>query len=243
MSEISSIPPPPPTPPPPPPPAAARGTEFDFARAFTFAFEDPNWLQKILIGGLFVLAGFVVIGWFFILGYMARLARNVMNGTDLPLPEWDNLGDAFAEGFRLFVIGFVYYLPLVVLALLIGIPAAIAGAMQNESLEFLGSGFAGCMACLIVPVAFAITLWLPAALLRSVATGQMSSAFEVGAIWQFIRTNVLNYLLAIAVYIVARFLGGIGVILFCIGVIFTAFWALLVQTHGFAQAWRLRKNP
>ena len=72
--------PPPPAPPLTTPPAA----QLDFAKPFTFVFEDPRWLNKILIGGLFYLAGFLVIGWFFILGYVARLTRNVVGGVAQP---------------------------------------------------------------------------------------------------------------------------------------------------------------
>src|SRR5687768_15580892 len=71
MSDTQYIPPPPPPPPPsmtggtlPPPPAP--GTQFDFGKPFTYVFDDPRWLQKILIGGLFYLAGFLIVGWFFI---------------------------------------------------------------------------------------------------------------------------------------------------------------------------------
>jgi len=38
---------------------------------------------------------------------------------------------------------------------------------------------------------------------------------------------------------VARFAVPFGMILFCIGIVFTAFWAMVVATYGFAQAYRL----
>lgn len=241
MSEISYTPPPPP-PLPPAPPVQTAG--FDFTKPFTFVFDDPRWMQKILIGGLFYLAGFLIIGWFFVLGYCARLARNVMNGVEHPLPEWDDLGDFFAEGLRLVGVVIVYIFPIIVIAIMLGIPAAIVGAMNDGKgpAQALASGFAGCMACLLVPISLGITLWLPGALLRVVAEERIGAAFDFAAIWQFIRDNVGNYLLAIAVYIVARFLGGFGIILFCIGVIFTGFWSLLIMTHAFAQVWRHRET-
>ena len=241
MSEISYTPPPPP-PPPPAPPVQTAG--FDFGKPFSFVFEDPRWLQKILIGGLFYLAGFLIIGWFFILGYCAKLARNVMNGEQQPLPEWDDLGGFFAEGLRLVGVFLVYIFPIIVMAIMLGIPAAIVGAMNDGegAAEALASGFAGCMACLLVPISLGITFWIPGALLRVVSEERFSAAFEFGAIWQFIRENVGNYLLAIAVYIVARFLGGFGILLFCIGVIFTGFWSMLITTHAFAQVWRFRET-
>ena len=198
-------------------------------------------MEKILVGGLFFLAGFLIVGWFFILGYCSRLARNVMNGVQRPLPEWDELGDMFGEGLRLFIVVFLYLLPIVVVAVLIGVPAALMNAVRNESAEMLGAGISGCMVCLIVPFSLAISLWLPAAMLRSVSTNSIGGGFEFAAIWAFIRDNAMNYLLAIVIYFIARFIAGFGFILLCIGLIFTGFWALLIQTYGFAQVWRLRR--
>src|SRR5437870_5119108 len=106
MSDAQYIPPPPPPPllPPslPPPPVAPGTPQFDFAKPFTYVFDDPRWLQKILIGGLFYLAGVVLVGWFFILGYVAQVTRNVIAGMTHPLPEWDDLGSFFSEGLRIF---------------------------------------------------------------------------------------------------------------------------------------------
>ena len=79
--------------------------------------EDPRWLPKILIGGLFYLLAFLLVGIFFILGYQARLARNVIAGMQHPLPEWDDLGDYFGEGLRLFGVILVWILPVAVLAM------------------------------------------------------------------------------------------------------------------------------
>lgn len=247
MSEGVYVPPPPPPggvppsstlPPTPPPPAQPAG--FDFAKAFTFVFEDPQWVSKILIGGLFYIAGFLIIGWFFIFGYCARLARNVMAGVAQPLPEWQDLGEYFGEGLRLFAVAFVYYLPLVAIAIVFGVPAAVMGAIETGDAEALSGLFAGCAVCFVVPFALAVTFFLPAGLLAAIDQRRFGAAFEFGRLWDFITKNVVNYLLAILVYLIARFLGGFGIILLCIGVVFTAFWAFLITTHAFAQVYRAR---
>jgi hypothetical protein len=242
MSEISYTPPPPP-PPTVPPSTPTPQTGFDFGKAFSFIFEDPRWVQKTLLGGLFYLAGFLIIGWFFILGYCAKLARNVMNGVERPLPEWDELGDYFAEGLRLFGIVFLYILPIIAVALLVGIPAAMIGALQhNEGAQMAGSCLSASMVCLMFPLGLAVTFWYPAAMLRAVAENRFGAAFEFGPIWRFIKANIGNYLLAILVFFIARFAAGIGIILFCIGIIFTGFLSMCVMTHAFAQVWRYREQ-
>lgn len=228
-----------PPPPPPPPPVTPAAPQFDFGKPFTYVFDDPRWLQKVLIGGLFYLAGFLLIGWFFLLGYMARVIRNVIAGAAVPLPEWDDLGGFFADGLRLVGVGLVYILPPMVLFLSIMIPAGILGGIDNQGAQAIGSTLAGCLSCLFVPLAFAMIFFLPGSLLFAVVEQRFGAAFEFGRIWVFIRANIGNYLLAVVVYLIARFLGGFGIALLCIGVIFTGFWSLLITAHAFAQVYRL----
>lgn len=234
----------PPPPPPPPPPAAPRAAApaFDFGKPFTYVFDDPQWLQKILIGGLFYLAGFLIVGWIFLLGYCARVARNVIAGEALPLPEWENLGEFFSEGMRMFAVALVWVLPGILLVMMFIVPAAVLDSTGDETVQAVGSGISGCLACLMVPLSLAVLLFLPGSLLFAAVEQRFSAAFEFGRIWPFIRANLGNYLLAIVVYLIARFLGGFGIALLCIGVIFTGFWSFLITTHAFAQVYRLSRS-
>ena len=240
MSEGTYVPPPPPPPPPPaPPPAlppAAPG--FDFIKPFSFVFDDPRWLPKILVGGLFYLLAFLIIGIFFILGYLARLARNVIAGVAHPLPEWDDLGEYFGEGLRLVGVAFVWILPIVILVVMMVIPTVFLAESNNETAENIGGCLAGTMWCLIFPLSLAVTFFMPASLLMAAVERRFGAAFEFDRIWPFIRKNIGDYLLAIVVYFVARFIGGTGIILLCIGVIFTAFWSMCITTYAFAQVYR-----
>lgn len=227
----------PPAPPPPPPPAAAPAS-FDFVKPFAFTFEDPRWINKVLIGGLFYLLAFLIVGIFFIFGYLARLARNVIAGVAHPLPEWDDLGEYFAEGLRLFGVVLLWMLPVFALVAVFIIPSIVASQMDNEALRNISGCMTGAMWCLVFPLSLAVTIFLPAALLFTVVERRFGAAFEFGRIWAFIKANIGDYLLAIVIYFVARFLAGFGIVLLCIGVIFTAFWALLITTYAFAQVYR-----
>ena len=82
---------------------------------------------------------------------------------------------------------------------------------------------------------------MPAALLRVVVTGEFKAGFEIGAIWNFIRANAGNYILAFVAWMVARFAAGLGFILLCVGILFTIFWAMLVAGYAFGQVYRLSK--
>ena len=225
----------PPAPPPPP------GAQFDFLRPFTYVFDDPRWIPKVLLGGLFALASIFLVGIFFIYGYLAKLVRNVINGVQYPLPEWDDIGEYFTEGIKLFVVGLIYAIPLVLIVCVAVVPAAVLSANGNESetLQQLGQMTATCVWCLMFPFSVALALWLPAALLAVILTGQVSAAFEFKNIWNYIRSNFTNYLLAFVVWLVARFAASFGFLLLCVGIVFTMFWAICVAGYAFAQVYRM----
>lgn len=227
-----------PEPPPPPPPTTQA---FDFLRPFTYVFDDPQWIPKVLVGGLFVLASFVIVGIFFLYGYMARLTRNVIDGVANPLPDWDDLGEYFSEGLKLFAVGLVYAIPIAIVVGLGILPAAFMGNSDSDAARTLGGLSVTCVYCLMLPLSLALALWLPAALLMVVVTRDFSAAFDFSRIWQFIRANIGNYLLAIVVWLVARFAAGLGVVLCVVGVVFTMFWAFTVAAHAFGQVYRLSK--
>lgn len=243
MSEVPYVPPPPPPVIPPPviPPPAKP--QFDFAKPFSYVFDDPEWLTKILIGGLFYIAGFFIVGWFFILGYVARTTRNIIAGHPRPLPEWENLGDYFNEGLRLFGVLLVIILPMIAIAVGFMVPAGILGSVDNQGVAMLGSVMSMAFACLFVPLSLAVTFFMPAMLLFAIVEQRFGAAFEFGRIWPFIKQNIGNYVLAIVVYLIARFIGSFGVFLLCIGVVFTGFWSFLITAHGFAQVYRLATQP
>lgn len=221
------------------PPAGVPSDQFDFGKPFTYVFEDPRWVNKILIGGLFHLAGFFIIGWFFVLGYVAQLTRNVVAGVTHPLPEWEDIGNYFAEGARLIGVLLAYIIPFVMLALTFVIPAAILDSIDNEGIQAIGGMMMAGMTCLFFPLGLAMMIFMPVSLLFAIMERRFGAAFEFGRIWEFLKANIGNYLLAIVVYLIARFLAGFGVVLLCIGVIFTGFWAFCITAHGFAQAYRL----
>lgn len=228
----------------PPPPPAAPGTRqtIDFGRPFTFVFEDPDWVRKILMGGLMYLLSFVLIGIFFVFGYCARLARNVAAGVARPLPEWDEWGNDFAEGLKLFLIVLVYYLP-IMLVFIIGMGGgALLGAIADDTGADAAAAVAGGMfsvgMCLLYGLALAVAVILPAALTLAVMRGSFGAAFDFSSVFAYIGQNAANYILSIAVHLIAGFLAQFGFILLCIGLLFTAFWAQLATTHAFGETYR-----
>ena len=117
----------------------------DFGRSFTFVTEDPEWVKKILIGGVFTLACALLVGVPFVLGYFSRTLRNVVAGEARPMPEWDDLGGIFNEGLRLTAVYLLYTLGILAVLALIGarcccrsIALSGAGGDASDVLGVLG---------------------------------------------------------------------------------------------------------
>lgn len=224
---------------PPVPPSRPPRREFDLGKAFTFVFQDPRWLEKVLIGGLFWIATILLFGWFFILGYMARIVRNVAAGVDDRLPEWDDLGEMFTEGLKLFLVAFVWYLPIFLVMVPLMVWAIVFDEFGSPRMSEL---FAGCMVLTIVPLGLLITFVLPAALVRTAVYRTVGAGLAIGPVFAFVRDNFVNFLLAFIVYLAANFIGQMGIVIFCIGVFFTSFWGMAVASHAYGQTWAYGKQ-
>lgn len=221
---------------------------FDF-RAFTFVGEDPEWLKKLLIGGVFALACGLLVGIPFVLGYFSRTVRNVAAGASLPLPEWDDLGGLFEEGLRLTAVYLVYTLGVALVLCVIGFailgPLMLAadGGKPSDAVHALGALGIVAFYGIVMLVALVSAVYLPAALARAALRGSVGEAFAWREVLEFIRANLASYVLALLAYLLASFLAQFGVLLCCVGAFPAAFWSYLVLAGGIGQVVRLSPRP
>ncbi|MCS7221289.1 MAG: DUF4013 domain-containing protein [Anaerolineae bacterium] len=213
----------------------------DIGKAFGFVFEDPEWLIKVLVGGLVILGGVllspILVGFFllFVLeGYSIQLLKNVRDGLKHPLPRWDNWGDKAVKGLKLFVIFLIWAIPIIAVSLVSFVISALAA--DNQDLTPVAAAASICLAC----VSFLWGIWLavlsPAICVRFAETEQISAGFELSRLLAFIRDNLGDIIVAVLISLVASIVALIaGFILCAIGLLFTGFWAGLVQFHLFGQ--------
>jgi hypothetical protein len=222
----------------------------DFGKAFTFMFQDPNWLAKLGIGTLLVLVGIflspVLIGFvplIIVTGYSLVALDNVRLGHEHPLPEWQDWGKFFMLGLKAFVALFIWALPM-----FIGFVPVLAGSVLSDNSNSGGAGVISalliiCGSCLMFLWGLFIALLTPAIYARLAATDRFASAFELGRIWEFTRDNLGNVIIAILLVwlagLIAAVLGSLGFLLLCVGAMLTiplaSLWQYLVQAHLFGQ--------
>ena len=189
---------------------------------FTFPFRDPQWKNKLLIGSLISLAGFVIpfIPWIFLYGYGAQIMhRIIVEGGEPYLPEWDDWNRLFIDGLRLGGAIFIFAFPFVFLAIvgygLMVVPQIIFGIMESSNqtasstwalLPVLGMLlFWACMGIVMLG-GLIVGMISPAALGHLIANNQFSAAFRFKEWWQIFRANLGGFVVAYIVLMGASFL-------------------------------------
>jgi len=207
-------------------------------------FEDESWIKKILIGGIVSLVPIVN---FAAMGYVVAVIRNVRDGRPTPLPEWDQFGQMWMSGLWLFVIFLVYMIPIIILACISGIAtAAMGGALDAGTVagnapvgEAIGGtmGIVGtCLSCLMGLWGLVIGVLSPAIVIRFAETGQFSSAFQFGEVFNIAKVNVGSYLIVLVLLWVAIYIiSPLGLIACVVGIIFTTFYAYLIAGNLLGQ--------
>ncbi len=185
----------------------------NIGRAFSFMFEDKDWPSKILIGGLFVLVSFVLVGIPFVLGYILEAVKRSSQNKAVPLPQWDNLGDKFMHGLVYLIILIIYSLPGWILYLVPCIGHFCLGPLWWIALLFV----------------------LPYITVRYSLTGNLADAFQFKEIVEFAQSNLSDLFIVMLLSIALAVISSFGLLLLIVGALFTWFWAELALSYLYGQ--------
>ena len=216
----------------------------DFGKAFTFAFEDKEWIQKLALASLvlFVSTILIIPAIFFATGYPIVTGRNVLNGAKNPLPTMDNIGGLFKDGLIVFLVGFIYSLPVMIILL----PFAIVMGVLSESGdagEVMAAGAGFIFVCFSFIFAIGLGLFLPAVMAQYVRKSDFAACFRIGEIWEEIaRPNLANLVLillaVIAAQLIAQLVVGVSIITICGPLLLiwpASVWTMAFQGHLYGQ--------
>jgi len=117
----------------------------DFGLAFSYPFQDKDWIQKILLTG--VISLIPIVGQIAVLGWLIEITARVIRGESDPMPKWEDFGGLFMSGLKAFALGFIFGLPLMIIAF----PAAIIDMLvDSESAAVVFSLLLACLSCLSI---------------------------------------------------------------------------------------------
>jgi len=207
----------------------------DFGKAFTFVFDDEEWVKKIALGGLLSLIP--VIGIFLVIGYGLEVTKRVIKGDAEVLPDWSDFGGYLTKGFLVFLIVFVYLLPVFLIQACTSIPFLID--TPDDTLAVIFTIVTICFGCFTFLYSLAAYLVLPAAVGRYAATGELGQAFKLGAIFGMVKDNLGTYGMVLLGGIVASLVASLGSIACVIGVLFTMVYSMAVNGHLWGQAYNV----
>ena len=204
----------------------------DFGLSFSFPFQDDDWIKKIALTA--AISFIPLIGQFALLGWMVELTRRVIRGDAEPLPDWADFGGILVLGLKMFVIGFVYSLPLILIALPMG---GISALLNDDSAIAIYSFVMMCFSCFAAIYGLALAYFFPAAVGELAVTDNLGEAINPTNIIAHVRAAPSAYLLAFLGTIVAGFIAGLGIILCFVGLLFTIVYAYAIQGHLYGQAY------
>lgn len=165
----------------------------DVGKAFTYVTEDERWITKIAIGAAITLLGFLIIPMFLLPGYLVQITRNVRDGMEKPLPEWDNWGQLLIDGLTIFAAQLVYTLPFWLLMCIGAIATGAFGSLANASEEVAAAGLLatfGVVGCLMVLLMIAMFFIMPAIVIQYVREEDFAACFRFGEVIAIARDNI-----------------------------------------------------
>jgi len=205
----------------------------DFGKAFSFVFEDEDWLKKIGVGGL--LALIPIVGIFVVIGWGLEITKRVIKGEAEVLPEWDDFGGYLTKGFLVFLIAFIYTLPILIIQ-----GCGSAGYLfdtSDDTVAMIAGIVSACFGCFTAILSLVIYLVLPAAVGRYAATDELGEAFKIGEIFRTVKENLGTYGMVLLGGMLASLVASLGTIACVIGVLFTMVYSMAINGHLWGQAY------
>ncbi len=215
----------------------------EFGRAFSYAFEDSEWIKKVGIAALVFLIP--LVGPIILMGWSLEIIRRVSLDDPQPLPDWSNFGGFVGKGFKAFVVVLAYALPVILIvicgqAVTFGSAAALENNPETASTVALVASI--CMGCFALIFGILAGLLIPPALGNLAATEEVGAAFRFGEIFGLLRSAIGPYLISIIIIsLVSPILASIGSLVCGIGALAAVAYTQVITSHLYGQAYKVAK--
>lgn len=221
----------------------------DIPRAFTYSFDDPQWVSKLLMVGIVTLASAILspiliglAGLAILFGYQVELIRNLRRGARHPLPAWDDLGRLLRLGINPIIAWIAYNLPngaILIVSLII--------AMNSEPDSLLSGGLITLAVCCFVPLLIVYNLAIQPvytlALGRYSDDQRLSVFFEFGGLIAIARDRTDLLVQWVLGLIVALFVMGLINAVPCVGWVASLTLTIPILGHLNGQYAAAALNP
>jgi hypothetical protein len=210
----------------------------EFSRAFSFQFKDPDWIKKIILVALISLIP--VIGQIFAFGWGLEIIRRVIRREPEILPEID-FGTYLGKGWKAFLTGLVYSIPLIIFYIFIMIGSTLGGTTASDSnsiTSYIAMAVSVCCGGLMLVYSLVLLVFFPAALGILADRESVGAALKIKDVVAIVRSAPTAFLIVAGGEILASIISQLGVIACFIGAFVTGVYALTVIYHLTGQAYR-----
>jgi Protein of unknown function (DUF4013) len=174
----------------------------------SISYPSSDW-GKILILGVIFIACILIVPIFLVYGYLFRIIKATLAGLD-ELPEFDEIGDMFVDGLKIFVVSIVYAIPVWIITAIIGLFTG-PGMNTTTSISLNPMMFWGLIAANLVAVIIALIIGLIeiiAIINMAYYDGELGAAFRFSEILEHI--SRIGWGKYIATYIIVAIIAFIG---------------------------------
>jgi hypothetical protein len=211
----------------------------NFGLSFSYIFKDKDWFNKMLLPAVCMLIP--IVGWMVTLGWALKVARNVMEGKEEPLPNLV-FGEDILRGFFASLISFVYSLPVAVITSLSSVIDSWAYS-QNRFAIFGTTLITGVLGLLAFLVGIVTTFFGTTAIAHYIAKDDINAAFRFKEVYKVLAANLGDWVIvAIGTLLAVGIIAPLGTIACVIGVFLTTTFGLAVMGHLVGQAY-VRSQP
>jgi hypothetical protein len=192
----------------------------DLGKAFSYVFDDPKWLRKLLLAAFVTVVP--TVGPIILVGWLLETLRNIRAGQPYPIPEWsgDDLARWLGRGVAATVTMAAWIVPcLLVLGLILGCGSF---SLQTIGIGVLGAAASGrgatdlaaglstasllascCFLCLILLGVLIVALGSIVPYIRFAATDQIDVGLDYRTNFSLLFSNIGPFLMVVVVGLIA----------------------------------------
>jgi len=206
----------------------------DIGLAFTYQFEDEEWIKKLLLTGLIALIP--IVGQIYIFGWMMEIAERFATSSTKELPDID-FGKYLGKGFSGYITTLVYGLPGFIVMLPGIIASMFTASVGEDAAIFIMLAMVCCFGLGALVSVAASLLSLPA--IVEVQMKDLKSAFQVKRMFAIFKGAIGAYLLSIVILALAvPIISSLGAVACGIGVIVTLPYSISLYGALLGMAYR-----
>jgi hypothetical protein len=214
----------------------------NFGKAFTYVFEDPDWIKKILILALISLIP--IVGQMVLLGWVIAIIKKMIHNEPVTLPEID-FGGLLNDGWKMFVITLIYALPSSILSGILNAVAAVGANANGDGSSEAAAGIVMVLSLCIGGLSFLYSIFLcfvlPIVYGRFAEYGTIGSGFQLGPIFSMIKKAIGPLFMTLIGTFVAGIVAMLGIIGCGVGILATGVYAWAAIAHFYGQVYNLAK--